>query len=145
MSFGSWYLLWSQINDDTGERFSFEQLRLMTIRAAQNLQKRGYNTKQVVTLNCGNVAYSSPIIFASLCLGCPVNTLGSDWKPHMLTTLQLIEPKLVFCEVEKYDATVECLTELGIKAEIFTLNGTRDDAESVENLFVETGTEDDFV
>lgn len=74
-----------------------------------------------------------------------MNTMHTDWKPHILNTLQLIEPTLIFCEVEKYDATLECLNELGMKAKIFTLNGTKGDAESVEILFNETGTEEDFV
>lgn len=117
----------------------------MAIRAAQNLQKRGYNTKQVISLNAGNVAYSTPVVFSSLCLGFPVNTMCTDHRPHILSTLQLIEPKLIFCEVEKYNVTVECLNELGMKAKIFTLNGIKGDAESVENLFSETGIEEDFV
>lgn len=134
-----------QINDDTGEEFTFEQLRMMSIRAAQHLQKRGYNTKQAISLNCGNIANQTPIVFASLCLGCPVNTMSTDHKPHILKTLALIEPKLLFVEVEKYDVTVECLKELKMTPKIFVLNGTKGDAESVEKLFEATGTEDDFV
>lgn len=118
---------------------------MMTIRAAQNLQKRGYTTKQAISLNCGNIANQIPIVFASLSLGCPVNTMSTDHKPHILKTLELIEPKLLFCEVEKYDVTVECLKDLGMTAKIFVLNGTKGDAESVDSLFVETGTEEDFV
>lgn len=117
----------------------------MTIRAAQNLQKRGYTTKQTISLNAGNVANTTPIVFASISLGCPVNTMSTDHKPHILSTLQLIEPTLLFCEVDKYDVTVECLKELGMTAKIFTLNGKKGDAEPVENLFSETGNEDDFV
>lgn len=139
------FIFFLQINDDSGEQYTFEQLRQMTIRSAQNLQKRGYNTKQVISLNCGNVANSTPIVFASLCLGCPVNTMSTDHKPHILSTLKLIEPKLIFCEVDKYDVTVECMKELGMQAKIFVLNGTKGDVESVENLFSETGTEEDFV
>lgn len=134
-----------QISDDTGEQLTYDQLRLMTIRVAQNLQKRGYTTKQAISLNAGNVTNAAPVVFASISLGCPVNTMATDHKPHILSTLQLIEPKLLFCEVDKYDVTVECLKELGMTAKIFTLNGKKGDAEPVENLFSETGNEEDFV
>lgn len=80
-----------------------------------------------------------------MCLGCPVSTMCLDRKPRILNTLQLVEPNLIFCEIEKYDVTVECLDELGMQAKIFTLNGTKGDAESVEILFNETGTESNFM
>lgn len=134
-----------QINDDTGEQFTFEELRLMTIRAAQNLQKRGYGVKQVVGIISENYAHFAPIVFAALSLGNPVNPVHGAGKSHILSTLQLIEPKLIFCGVEKYDLIVECLAELGLNAKIFTLNGKIGDAETVESLFSQTGTEAEFV
>lgn len=66
-------------------------------------------------------------------------------KSRIFGTLQLTEPKLIFCEVDKYDVILECLAELGLNAKIFTLNGKIDDAETVESLFNKTGTETEFV
>lgn len=117
----------------------------MTIRAAQNLQKRGYNSKQIIGINSLNEPYLAPIIFAALCLGIPVNPLYSKWKPDIIKMFTLTEPAIIFCEIERYDITVECLTEMKLKANIFTLNGLKSDSEAVENLFVETGMEHEFL
>lgn len=117
----------------------------MTIRAAQNLQKRGYNSKQIIGINSLNEPYLAPIIFAALCLGCPVNPLYSKWKPDIIEMFTLTEPAIIFCEIEKYDVTVECLTEIGSKAKIFTLNGVKGGSEAVESLFAETGMENEFL
>lgn len=124
---------------------TFDELRLMTVRAAQNLQKRGYNLKQIIGINSLNEPYLAPIIFAALCLGIPVNPLYSKWKPDIIEMFTSTDPAIIFCEIEKYDITVECLTEMKLEAKIFTLNGLKGDSEAVENLFVETGMEDEFL
>lgn len=141
----NYFSLVIQINDDTGEQLTFEQLRLMTIRAAQNLQMRGYNSNHMIGINSGNVSFLTPIVLASICIGCPINPLYSEWCPDILDMFEKTQPKLVFCEIELYELTRECLIDLGIDAKMFTLNGVKGDAESVENLFCETGTEEEFV
>lgn len=135
----------SQISDDTGDRLTFDEIRIKTIRAAQNLQRRGYEPKQVVGIISGNVAQLAPIVFASVCLGWPVNSMPTMWKKYIITMLQKTEPKLIFCEVKVYDLVVECLDEVGYKAKVFTFNGKKGDSEPVENLFIETGIEEDFM
>lgn len=118
---------------------------MMTIRAAQNLQKRGYNSKDVTALITGDVAHLAPIVFAGLCLGHPMSAMASSWKPDLLRMLEITKPRIIFCEVEKYDLVVECMADLGIQAKVFTFGGAKGDAEPVENLFVETNCEDEFV
>lgn len=118
----------------------------MTIRAAQNLQKRNdFKPKQVIGIMARNVLHLTPIALAAICLGCPINSVPTTSKRNMIRILQLTEPCLVFCETEVYDLVVECLKELKIDAKIFTFNGTCDDSEPVENLFCETGIEEDFM
>lgn len=117
----------------------------MTIRAAQNLQKRGYSSKDVTALITGDVAHLAPIVFASLCLGHPMSAMDSVWKPDLLRMLEMTKPRLIFCKVDKYDVVVECMADLGLQSKVFTFNGTKGDSEPVENLFVETNCEGDFV
>lgn len=117
----------------------------MTIRAAQNLQKRRYNSKQVISIISGMVPELPPIVFASLCLGGPVNTIPTTPKREILRILEMTRPELIFCEARVYDMVQKCLKELQLDAKIFTLNGTTDSAESVAELFVETGIEEEFV
>lgn len=118
---------------------------MMTIRAAQNLQNRGYSSKDVTALITGDVAHLAPIVFASLCLGHPMSAMSSSWKPDLLRMIEMTKPRLIFCQADKYDLVVECLTDLELKAKIFTFNGSKGDSEPVENLFAETKCEDDFV
>lgn len=125
---------------------TFEELRLKTIRAAQNLQARGYKPKQVIGVMCENVAHLSPIVFASFCLGCPVNVLSASvQKPDVLHMLRMTKPSVMFCDVSVFELIKECLSELGNNAKIYTFNGTKDDSEAVETLFKETGIEEDFL
>lgn len=117
---------------------------MMSIRAAQNLQKRGYTTNDVTAIVAGDVAHLAPVVFASLSLRRPICVTNSSWKPDPLRMFEMTKPNLVFCDVEDYETVVECLDELGITAEIFTFYGTIDDSEHVETLFVETGSEEEF-
>lgn len=133
-----------QISDDTGERFTFDEIRMRTIRAAQNLQRRGID-KRMIGIMAGNVADLAPIVFASLCLGCPINPIHMTSKQDIIRVLKLTEASLIFCEVKVYDLLIECLNEAAINAKIFTFNGTTGDSEAVEHLFDETGSEEDFV
>lgn len=117
----------------------------MTIRVAQNLQKRDYAApKQVIGIISGNVAHVAPIAFAALCIGCPINSMHTIWKLDTIRVLQMTEPTLIFCEAKLYDLVRECLDAVGNNAKIFTFNGVEGDSEPVENLLVETGDEDDF-
>lgn len=94
----------------------------------------------------GNVAHLAPIVFASLCLGCPINPLNIKMeKATVAHMLQLTQPRLVFCEIKMYDFIVDVLAELKIDASIFTFNGSKGDSIPVENLFAETGSEENFM
>lgn len=136
----------AQINDDTGVQLTFDEIRIRTIRASQNLQKRGYNTKKLFGLFAKNSHHVTPIIFASMCLGCPILPVDPFFdKTELIQTLKLTEPSLVFCDVEAYETIIECLNELNNTTKIFTFGGSIADAEPVENLFAETGNEDEFL
>lgn len=118
----------------------------MSIRAAQNLQRQGYGTKsEVVGFITENVHHLAPILIASLCLGSPICAMHTQWKHDTVRVMKMTKPSVIFCDVRSYDMAVDCLAEVGINAKIFTFNGTKDKSEAVENLFEETGIEDDFV
>lgn len=125
---------------------SFTEIRTKTIRAAQNLQKRGYKSKQVFGLLAKNSHHVAPIVFASISIGCPVNTLDPTFgKTELIHMLKTTKPILMFSDIGSHDLLKECLMELGNDAKIFTFGGSKGEAEPVENLFSETNNEDDFV
>lgn len=136
----------AQISDDSGIQMTFDEIRLKTIRAAQNLQKRGYNTKQIFGLIARNSHHVTPIVFASMCLGCPINTMEASFgKIDLFQMLKTTAPILIFCDIENYDTTIECLEELENNAKVFTFGGSKGGSEPVENLFVPTGIEEEFL
>lgn len=125
---------------------TFEEIRIKTIRAAQNLQKRGYKSKEVFGVLARNSHHLAPIVFASMSIGCSVNTLDASFgKTELVHMLNVTKPTLMFCDVDVYDLLKECLTDLGNDAKIFVFGGGKDEAESVENLFLETHNEDHFL
>lgn len=125
---------------------SYDEIRIKTVRAAQNLQKCGYNSQVVVGVLAKNSHHLAPIVFASMCLGCPVNTLDPTFKKaELLHMLKTIEPAVMFCDSDAYDLVKECLIELGNNATIFCFGHDKVGAEQVEHLFAETHNEHNFV
>lgn len=125
---------------------TFDEIRLKTIRAALSLQERGYQSKQVFSFMVRNSHHIAPTIFSAMCIGCAVNTLDPSFgRTELLHMLGTTKPDVMFCDVESFDLVKECLTELENDAKIFTLGGSVDESEPVENLFIETGTEESFV
>lgn len=125
---------------------TFEDIRLKTIRAAQNLQDRGYKPNQVFGIMAENVANLPPIVFASLCLGCPINAMHTGVeKPNIVRMFEMTKPSLIFCDIKVYDLVEECLKKLGNNAKVFTFNGTKGNSESVDCLLNGTGIEEEFV
>lgn len=85
-----------------------------------------------------NSHYLTPILYASFCLACPVNTLDPSFsKPEIIHMLSITKPKVMFCDVDVYDLVCECLNELESDAPIYTFSGNTDDSIPVETLFEE--------
>lgn len=136
-----------QISDDSGEQFTYGEIRLHTIRIAQNLQKRGYTApNQVFGIVANNVPHLAAVVFASFCLGCPINaTHAASEKANMLYAFRITQPSVIFCEISVYDLVKECFDEIGLNVKIFTFNGVKGDSEAVENLLQITDNEDEFM
>lgn len=125
---------------------SYNEIRLKSIRAARNLQARGYKAKQVFGFLAKNSHHLAPVVFASFYLGCPVNTLDASFgKVELIHMLKTTKPTLMFCDTETYDLLKESLHELGNNAKIFTFGGKKGDSEQVENLFIENGNDYEFM
>lgn len=124
---------------------TFDELRIKTIRAAQSLRKRGYESNGVHSFIAKNTDNLAPILFASFCVGCSVNALESSFsKDVLIHMLKTMKPVLVFCDVDIYEAVKVCLDELKNNAKIFTFGGSIGDSEAVEVLFSEIEDEKRF-
>lgn len=125
---------------------TFDEIRMKSIRIAQNLQALGYKQQQVFTLVARNSHHVAPITFASMAIGCPVNPLDPSLGRHeYLHMFKITKPVLVFCDIDCYDVIDECLVELKNKAQIFTIGGRCGRSEPIENLLQKTHKEDLFM
>lgn len=125
---------------------TFDEIRIKTIRVAQNLKTRGYGRKQVFGFLAKNSHHLAPVVFGSLCLGCAVSTFDPSFgKIELLHMLNVTKPALMFCDVDASKMVKECLDETGNDALIFTFGGSSDCSECVENLLLETNNEKNYV
>lgn len=53
---------------------TFDEIRTKTVRAAQNLQARGYNQKQTFGMITANSDFVAPIFFASIANGWSIHS-----------------------------------------------------------------------
>lgn len=124
---------------------TFDEIRIKAIRAANRLQKLGYQPGSVFALMTRNSKDVASIVFASLFVGCPVNTLDPHFnKIELLNMLKTTKPCLMFCDIDVYDLVEECRNELGLDTSIFTVGGQKGCAKNVESLFVESDDDDQF-
>lgn len=134
-----------QISDNNDIRMTFDEMKSKTIRAAQNLQALEYKPKQVFTFVARNSHHLAPIAFASIAVGCPINTLDPSFgRIELIHMLTVTKPVLVFCDIDCFELVDECLAELENRAKIFTFGGSSGRSEPVENLFKDTHREDEF-
>ncbi|XP_031635434.1 uncharacterized protein LOC116348546 [Contarinia nasturtii] len=136
----------AQINHDTGVRMTYDELRLKAIRAAQNLQKKGFQYKDLFTFLAVNSDNLCPIVFASSSMGCPINPLHSSLsKEEIAQKFKKTNTKAIFCDVDSYNLICEALNESQLKVPIFTFDGQISTSEPVESLLIQTGNEHEFV
>ena len=76
-----------QISENNGVVLTNGEIRLRTIRVAQNITKLGYKKGEMFAIAARNSQNVSAIYFASLALGCPVNTLDPTFNERMFDHL----------------------------------------------------------
>lgn len=125
---------------------TYDEIRLKAILAAQNLLNRGFKRRDVFGFLAAHSEHLVPILVASICLACPVAPLYSMLtKDEIVRFFLKTKPTVVFCDISAYDQLAEALNELPFSVKVFIFGGKLDGIEPVENLFVETGEEKDFV
>lgn len=135
-----------KIGDDSGVRLTFDDIRQRTIRAALNLLNRGYKANQVFTIVARNSENLAPIVFAALCIGCPINVMDTSFgKNEIKHMLSITKPSLVFCDADVHDKMKECLKEIGNGSKIITFDGKVGSSEQVDDLLVKAEAESTFM
>lgn len=125
---------------------TFDEIRMKAIRAAQNIQSRGFKPKEIFGIMAKNSHHVAPVYFASIAVGSPIVSFDPSFgKTEIIHMLTVTKPVLMFCDATCYDLLSDCLKELGNKAKIFTFGGQKGQSEAVENLFEETHKEHAFM
>lgn len=117
---------------------TFDDIRIKATRAAQNLQRLGYKPENIIGIMARNSKDVAPIMFATLFLGCPLNTFDPNFfKKDFLIILNKTKPSVFFCDINVYDMVRQSLNELQLKIQIYTFGGVTADSKNVESLFIE--------
>lgn len=115
-------------------------------RAAKNLQKRGYKSRELFCFIAANTDDLMAIYLAIIGLaGTTVPLHSVLTKDEMEPILTKIQPTVIFCDDTSYNQLNETLNETQLKPKIFIIGEPIDGIESAKNLFVETGDECNFV
>lgn len=125
---------------------NYHEMWQKTIRAAQNLQSKGVQSREVFSFMVNHSDHLVPILLASLCLACPINALHPMLsKQEIIRILIKTKPSIIFCAVDEYYRIYEALKELKLNVKIFTFDGHIEGLDAIEILFAETGIENQFV
>lgn len=137
----------AQISADTGVRLTCAEIRLRTIRVAQNLTRMGYGQGNIFSMAIRNDENAAPVLFACFALGIPVNTLDASFERDDLShMLNLIQSQVVFCDRDTWPEMKVALEMTKNDSVVFIFGeGGVEGCRHVNDLLVETGTEDQFV
>lgn len=113
---------------------------------AKNLQKFGCQKDDKILYFTTNSAEIAPLVFASLCLGCPIVTYSPYFrKAEVNYQLSFLKPKYVICDIEFYPMLGECFKNLEISAQFFTFDGQMGCSIDIECLFDENDDSSQFM
>ena len=136
----------AQISIFEKTELTYNELRLLSIRAAQNLLDLGVKPGDVIGFIAKNSTYLAPITFGCFLIGAPINPLDAvhqleDYK-HLWG---ITRPKIIFCDPDKLDLVQEAIKFLNLNAKVFTFLENIEGFLSVEEVLKETGNEDNFM
>lgn len=135
-----------QISHEENSELIADDFRLLVIRVAQNLQRRGIGDDDVVGVTCRNSNAVTVLINACVLIGAPLSPLDVAFtKDDIRHMFGQTKPKLVVCDYDAYLKVKKALRELNSDAEVFTTGGRVAGVPEFRDLLSPTGTEDDFV
>ncbi|XP_055611610.1 luciferin 4-monooxygenase-like [Uranotaenia lowii] len=136
----------AQIHAESDTKLTYGEMKLRTVRMAQNLSLLGYGKGDTLTLVAANSEHVVPLVYACLTLGIVINplevTLPRVGLAHMMKT---VKPSVVFCEQSSLGEVEAAIDMIGSKVKVFVIGERVKGYKHVEDLLVETGEEAQFV
>lgn len=131
-----------QINHEEGFNQTCQEVKLASIRVAQNLQRLGIQSDDVIGFVCRNSSTVLALIYGCALIGAPINPLHVSFtKDKIRHMFRQTKPVLVFCDHDLFDTTKEALLEMKSSAMIFTLLKKIPVVPYVNELLIPTGSE----
>nr|XP_019930946.2 probable 4-coumarate--CoA ligase 1 [Aedes albopictus] len=137
------------IDGDNGRVLTRGELRTRAVRIAQNLRKLfnyGEKSEEVVTIAAMGNENLIPLVVALQFLAVPYNTLYPNYtEDEIAHMMRQTQSRLVFCDASNYN-TVRQASKKAVAGDvtIFTLDQLTEGARSIQELLVETGSENEF-
>lgn len=132
---------------ENSHELTCDELRVKSVRVAQNLNKLGFKADDVVGIICRPSHDLSIALYGCIFIGAPVNPLDISFsKDDLKQMFSQTLPKLVVCDSDMVSKARKALCELNNDAPIFSI--TSDDEKETTNfskLLMPTGEEDNFV
>ena len=135
-----------EIHHEDDVRVTFAEIRLKSIRVAQNLIKSGLLADDVVGIVCKNQVNLTPIVYGCAFIGAPVNPLDVSFAINDIKQMfGQTKPKIVICDNDVYDNVKQALDAIESNAEIYLFNERISGIKCLDDLLEPTGHEDEFV
>lgn len=135
-----------QISYETDIQLTGAEIKIRSIRVAQNLIKMGIVQNDVVGIMARNSHNLASVVFGCHFIGAPINTLDPTFEEADVThMLNLTKPKLMFCDhdLEKLIKRILTKLELDIPIVVFGLP-SKFGAIYINEVLAETGIEHNF-
>lgn len=134
-----------QINHEETGQWTCSEVKMASIRIAQNLQRLGIKSDDVIGFVCRNSGNILPLIYGCSLIGAPVNALHVSFPLDKIKEMfSKTKPKLVFCDHDLFERTKQALHEIRNNAMIFTVIKKIPVVPYVNELLVPTGSEYHF-
>jgi 4-coumarate--CoA ligase len=131
-----------QINHEEGTSQTCQEVKLASIRVAQNLRRLGIQSDDVIGFVCRNSSTVNSLIYGCVLIGAPINPLHVSFtKDKIRHMFRQTKPVLVFCDHDVFETTKEALLEMKSSAMIFTLLKKIPVVPFVNELLIPTGSE----
>ncbi|KAL7018233.1 hypothetical protein ACKWTF_010682 [Chironomus riparius] len=131
-----------QINHEEGTSHTCEEIKIASIRVAQNLQRLGIETDNVIGFICRNSSTVISLVLGCVLIGAPVNPVHITFsKSKIQEIFEQTKPVLVFCDFDVLEITRNALKEINSNAMIYTLLKKVQAVPFINELLIPTGSE----
>lgn len=135
----------AQYSIDEKTELTYNDLRLLSIRVAQNLLKIGVKSGDVIGIIAKNSTYVAPVALGCFLIGAPINPLDASFEDEDIKHLWAItRPTIIFSDYDKVDRIQKISNDLMLKAKIFTFIENVEGFSSIDEVLEATEYEDSF-